>query len=84
MSLLLPLRQRLVITVAAMLLASYLTGLAGQLLFNALLPTYLAGVVGGLAALPVCDFLKRIRPSPEGTSGTHATDHSSRRSGLSS
>jgi hypothetical protein len=63
MTLLLPFWQRLLITIASMLLASYLVGLAWQALLNFDLPSYLAGLVGGLAALPVWDFLKRIRPS---------------------
>lgn len=63
MVLLLPFWQRLLITIAAMLLASYLVGLAWQALFNFNLPSYLAGLVGGLVALPIWDFLRRIRPS---------------------
>jgi hypothetical protein len=60
----LPLWQRLVITVVAMLAASYIVGLIWQALFRgASLPSYAAGVVGGLAALVVWDFLKRIRAS---------------------
>jgi len=63
MVLLLPFWQRLLITIAAMLLASYLVGLAWQALFDFNLPSYLAGLVGGLVALPIWDFLRRIRPS---------------------
>jgi hypothetical protein len=63
MSLLLPFWQRLLITIAAMLAASWLVGLAWHAIFSFPLPTYAAGVVGGLAALPVWDFLKRIRPT---------------------
>jgi len=63
MTLLLPLWQRLLITVVAMLLASYLVGLAWRAFFNIDFPSYLAGLVGGLAALPIWDFLKRVRPS---------------------
>ena len=63
MSLLLPFWQRLLITIAAMLLASFLVGSVWSWLFGAELPSYLAGLVGGLAALPVWDFLRRIRPS---------------------
>lgn len=59
----LPFWQRLLATIAAILLASYLAGLAWQTLFSFPLPAYLAGAVGGLAALPVWDLLKRIRPS---------------------
>ena len=63
MTLLLPFWQRLLITIAAMLLASWLVGLGWQALFNVPFPSYLAGLIGGLAALPVWDFLRRIRPS---------------------
>jgi len=65
MTLLLPLWQRLLVTIAVMLFASGLLGLAWQATFSFSCPNYLAGLVGGLAALPVWDFLKRIRPSQE-------------------
>jgi hypothetical protein len=63
MTLLLPFWQRLLITIAAMLAASWLVGLAWHAVFGVALPSYLAGLVGGLAALPIWDFLRRIRPS---------------------
>ena len=63
MTLVLPLWQRLLVTVAVMLITSYIVGLVWTALLNAAFPNYLAGLVGGLAALPVWDFLKRIRPS---------------------
>ncbi len=59
----LPLWQRLLATIATMLVASYLASLAWEAVFNFALPSYVAGMVGGLAALPVWDLLKRIRPS---------------------
>ncbi len=62
MSLLLPFWQRLLITVAAMLVASWIVGLIWHAVFSFPLPSYAAGVVGGLASLPVWDFLRRIRP----------------------
>jgi uncharacterized membrane protein YccC len=58
----LPFWQRLLITLIAMLAASYLVALAWQQLFGFPLPIYLGGLVGGLAALPLWDLLKRIRP----------------------
>lgn len=61
----LPFWQRILITVAAMLLASYIIGLGWRALFGSDIQSYVAGLVGGLAALPVWDFLKRIRPSEE-------------------
>lgn len=59
----LPFWQRLIITIVAMLAASYLIALAWQQLFSFPLPIYIGGVIGGLTALPVWEFLKRIRPS---------------------
>jgi len=64
MKLLLPFWQRLLVTVLVILGASYLAGLAWQQILGFPLPSYGAGIVGGLAALPVWDLLKRIRPSP--------------------
>lgn len=52
--------KRLLITLAAMVAAGYLAGLLWQRLFQVALPGYLAGVVGGMAALPVWEFLKQI------------------------
>ena len=65
MKTMLPFWQRLLVTIAVMLAASYVAGLAWQWLSGFALPAYLAGAVGGLAALPVWDLLKRIRPSGE-------------------
>ncbi len=63
MTLFLPFWQRLIVTVIAMLAASWIAGLIWHAIFNFPLPSYVGGVVGGLAALPLWDFLKRIRPS---------------------
>lgn len=56
-----PLWQRLLLTVVAMLLASLVAGLLWRNLFDAGMPGYLSGVVGGLAALPVWELLKRMK-----------------------
>ena len=58
----LPLWQRLVITVVVMLAASYIVGLVWEAVFGFVLPSYVAGLVGGLSAIPVWDLLQRIRP----------------------
>jgi len=50
--------KRLVITIIAMLAASYLAGLLWSHTFNTLIPSYLAGIIGGLMALPVWELLK--------------------------
>jgi hypothetical protein len=63
MSLFLPFWQRLLVTILAMLAASWIVGLIWQAIFSFPLPSYIGGVVGGLAALPLWDLLKRIRPS---------------------
>lgn len=57
-----PLWQRLVVTLIAMLAAGLVAGLGWRQLFAAPLPDYLGGLVGGLVAVPVWEFLKRIRP----------------------
>ncbi|NIM28015.1 MAG: hypothetical protein GTO67_09215 [Gammaproteobacteria bacterium] len=55
-----PFWQRLVVTLIAMLAVSFLAGLLWQSILNFPLPSYAAGVIGGLTALPVWEFLKRI------------------------
>ena len=55
-----PFWQRLLITVIAMLTASFVAGLIWQGIFNIGLPSYAAGIIGGLTALPLWEFLKRI------------------------
>ena len=55
-----PLWQRFLITLASMLLASFVAGLLWNWAFNADMPSYLSGLVGGVAALPVWEMLKRV------------------------
>ena len=57
-----PFWQRLLITVVAMLAASFVVGLIWQALFGFALPSYVAGMIGGLTALPVWEFLRRVGP----------------------
>lgn len=57
-----PLWLRLLITLAVMLLASYLVGLLWSWIFTRDIPSYLSGAVGGLTALPTWEFLQRIGP----------------------
>lgn len=59
-----PLWQRLLITLLTMLLTSFLAGLLWHGLFSADIPGYLSGAVGGLTAIPVWEFLKRVGPGP--------------------
>lgn len=58
----LPLWQRLLATIIVMLIASYLAGLIWHSIFGIPLPSYVAGLIGGLAGIPVWDFMRRIRP----------------------
>ena len=55
-----PFWQRLLITVIAILAVSFLAGLLFQYVLNFGLPSYAAGVIGGLTALPLWEFLKRV------------------------
>jgi hypothetical protein len=57
-----PFWQRSLITLAAMLIVSFIIGLIWHRLFGFGLPDYAAGVVGGLTALPLWAFLKRVKP----------------------
>ena len=53
--------QRLAITVIAMLVASFIVGLFWRYLFNMPIPSFLAGIIGGITALPVWELLKKIK-----------------------
>lgn len=57
-----PFWQRLLVTVIAMAVASFVVGYLWREISGFQLPSYLAGVIGGLTAVPVWEFLKRIRP----------------------
>jgi hypothetical protein len=58
----LPIWQRLLLTIAAMLAASWIAGLLWNSVFSLPLPSLVAGMIGGLAALPCWELLKRFRP----------------------
>lgn len=55
-----PFWQRLVVTLIAMLAVSFVAGLLWQSIFGFSLPSYAAGMIGGLTALPLWEFLKRV------------------------
>jgi ABC-type sugar transport system permease subunit len=55
-----PLWLRLLITLLTMLATSLVAGLLWRWLFNADIPNYLSGVVGGITAIPIWELLKRI------------------------
>jgi hypothetical protein len=63
MQLQLPFWQRLLLTIAAMLVASWIAGALWRSIFSFSLPSYAAGIVGGLTALPCWELLKRFWPS---------------------
>jgi hypothetical protein len=52
--------QRLLITVLAMLLVGFVAGQIWLSLFSLPMPSFLAGMVGGLTALPLWEALKRL------------------------
>jgi glucose-6-phosphate-specific signal transduction histidine kinase len=54
--------KRFLITVVAMLAASFIVGVIWRSIFNIIMPSYLAGFIGGLTALPVWELLKKIKP----------------------
>lgn len=58
--------QRLIVTLVAMVVTSLVVGYIWWQIFGFELPSYLAGVVGGLTAVPVWELLKRIRPKTVG------------------
>jgi uncharacterized YccA/Bax inhibitor family protein len=58
-----PLWQRLGVTLATMLLTSFVAGLLWRGIFNTDMPSYLSGLVGGITAVPVWEFLKRVGPT---------------------
>ena len=57
-----PFWQKLVITVVAMLATSFVVGLIWANVLGFALPSYVAGMIGGLTALPVWEFLRRVGP----------------------
>ena len=54
--------KRFSITLLAMIVASFVAGLICQALFGFGLPDYVSGAVGGLTAIPLWEFLKRVKP----------------------
>jgi uncharacterized membrane protein len=57
--------KRLLITVFVMLATSFIVGAIWRSSFNMIIPSYVAGIVAGLAALPVWELLKKIKPKKE-------------------
>lgn len=57
-----PLWQRIAVTLAAIVTVSWAVPALVDSLLGLAVPSYVSGVVGGLAALPVWEFLKRVGP----------------------
>ena len=53
-----PTWKRLLLTVVGMVLASLVVGLFWRATFDARIPSYLSGLVGGMTALLLWEFLK--------------------------
>jgi quinol-cytochrome oxidoreductase complex cytochrome b subunit len=60
-----PIWQRILATLAAMVVVSFVVGLIFAAIFGFNLPSYAAGLVGGATAIPVWEFLRRVRPRDE-------------------
>ncbi|TLU66638.1 hypothetical protein FE810_03745 [Thalassotalea litorea] len=60
----LPLWKRCLITLAVMLVVSFLIGLLVRSVFGFSLPDYVSGVIGGFSSILIWEFLKRVRPKP--------------------
>jgi len=58
--------QRLLVTFVAMLVVSFVAGVVCESWFGFALPSYAAGMIGGITALPVWELLKRIRMNDKG------------------
>ncbi|WP_394172818.1 hypothetical protein [Thalassotalea litorea] len=61
-SVMLPLWKRCLITLAVMLVVSFLIGLLVRGIFGITLPDYVSGVIGGFSSILIWEFLKRVRP----------------------
>lgn len=57
-----PFWQRCLVTLVAMVIASFLAGYIWHSVFSFSLPSYVSGVIGGLTAVPLWEFLKRVPP----------------------
>ena len=50
--------KRLLITLIFMVVASFLVGLVWRGMFDARIPSYLSGIIGGVTALAIWEFLR--------------------------
>lgn len=49
---------KIIITLVAMLIASFVAGRLWFMAFDVVMPSYLAGMVGGVVAIPVWELLR--------------------------
>ena len=49
--------KRLAVTILAMLIMSFVAGLVWRNVFDTSIPSYLAGMVGGLTAIPIWELV---------------------------
>ena len=54
--------QRVLVLLVTMLAFSFIVGVIWKSLFGFELPGYISGVVGGLAAVPLWELLKKVKP----------------------
>lgn len=59
-----PAWQRFLLTLAAVVAVGFLAGLLWTAAFNREMPAYLSGLIGGLAAMPMWELLKRVSIRP--------------------
>jgi hypothetical protein len=59
-----PLWLRFLITLAAVVAVGFLAGLLWNSAFSREMPAYLSGLLGGLAAMPIWELLKRVAIKP--------------------
>jgi hypothetical protein len=60
---------RILLTFCISVLSSFVVGLFWDWTFGTAIPSYLSGVVGGLTALPMWEFLKRVGSKKEQSDG---------------
>lgn len=57
-----PLWYRLLITLTAIIVVSWVAITLLEALIGVRLPSYVAGVIGGIAGVPVWELLRRVQP----------------------
>jgi len=59
-----PLWQRALITLIAIVVVSWVAVTLLEALMGFILPAYIAGVIGGIAGVPVWEVLRRVQRAP--------------------